>query len=745
MHALLLSLPGTPVLYYGDEIGMGDNIWLGDRNGVRTPMQWSADRNAGFSRASSQRLYLPVITEPEYHYEAVNVEARQNNPHSQLWWMKRLIALRKRFRAFGRGATEFLYSENRRVLAFVRRHEEEKLLVVANLSRFSQYASVDLSRFEGHKAVELFGRTEFPPIGREPWVLTLGPHAFFWFELSAAARPAPAREARPAAAPVLAGGWHTLARERGRPLENLLPGILATRRWFAGKAREIKSARVVEAVSFGREEAPALLLIVDVEYAEGDPETYSLPVASVHGPRMAAVERDVPEAILARIPEFPPQEPGLLVEAVADPECAAALFDLIHRRRKIRGSAGEVAGVATRALKRPGEGDPPVAPSRLLRAEQSNTSLIFGESWILKLYRRLEEGTNPEWEIGGFLTERTELANVPRVAGTIEYRRARGAPTTLALLQRLVRNEGNAWSYTTDALRRFYERALMHGGPPPPDRWSAIPPAENVAELPPDLRDVFGNYPETARRLGRHTAELHLALASDPERPDFAPEPLSTLYQRSIYQSMRNSANQVLELVKRRLSQLSPSARDLARRLLENEEALHRKLRRITERRLDGQRIRIHGDLHLGQVLYTGKDFVLIDFEGEPARPLSWRKLKRSPLRDVAGMLRSFHYAAYSELFGQDSGSVVRPEDRPVLEPWARFWVARICTEFLGAYREAAGGSEILPSDGTAFASLLEALMLEKAVYEVGYELASRPEWVLVPLLGVLDLLEAPA
>jgi maltose alpha-D-glucosyltransferase/alpha-amylase len=747
LHGLLFSLPGTPVLYYGDEIGMGDNIYLGDRNGVRTPMQWSGDRNAGFSRAGPQRLYLPIVTDPEYHFEAVNVEAGQNNPSSLLWWIKRLIALRKRYRVFGRGSLEFVYPDNRKVLAFVRRDEERIVLVVANLSRFTQFAEIDLSAFSGLVPVELFGRTAFPQIGTAPYFVTLGPHNFFWFSLEKRQTPevvpsSPPEEALPELSAT--GAWHAVLKGRGRyALEDTLPGYLVARRWFGGKAQRIKAASILDAIVVAGEDGPRLA-IVQVEYMERDPETYLLPVGFSSGEASTRLKHDYPQACIARLKVRTPRtdalEEGVLYDAAYDPEFDTALLDAIRRRRRFKTTGGEVAASRTRAFGRLAEGSESLAPS-LLRAEQTNTSIVYGDRFILKLVRRTEEGRNPDLEMGAFLTEKTSFANVPPLAGMIERKSRRGVPTTLAILQGFVPNQGDAWRFTLDSLDRFFERVLARHEEVPGPFGSALELVDQ--EISPLGADLLGTYPRSAELLGRRTAELHRALTSHPEDAAFAPEPFSQLDQRSLFQSVRSLVMRSFQLLRKRLRLLEAPTRELAESVLSREEAIDRRLRRLLEMKIGGRRIRVHGDYHLGQVLYTGKDFVIIDFEGEPARPLSARRLKRPAPADVAGMLRSFHYAAYSALTGVGERGVVRPEDLPTLEPWAAYWNRWISAIFLKSYTQAAADSVFLPSTRKALRVLLDVHLFEKAAYEVDYELNNRPGWVRVPLAGIADLLES--
>jgi maltose alpha-D-glucosyltransferase/alpha-amylase len=376
-----------------------------------------------------------------------------------------------------------------------------------------------------------------------------------------------------------------------------------------------------------------------------------------------------------------------------------------------------------------------------MKAEQSNTSVVYGGRFILKLFRRSDEGVNPDLEIGRFLTERTAFANVPQVMGAIEYRRKTREMMTLGILQEFVSNVGDAWSYTLDSLSHYFERALAHPEAQVPTVQQKPLVNRLDDELPVLARELIGSYLESARLLGQRTAELHMALASSPDDPNFSPEPFSTLYQRSIYQSVQSQTSQVFHLLRDRLKQLPEGAREDAQKVLDLEAEVRRSYRSILQRRLNAMRIRTHGDYHLGQVLYTGRDFVIIDFEGEPARPLSERRIKRTPLRDVAGMLRSFHYASYAALYGLVPG--IRPEDFPALEPWAQFWSPWVSATFLKAYLATAKEEPFLPKDQVELQVLLDVYLLEKAIYELGYELNSRPDWVKVPLQGLLQLLEA--
>jgi len=728
MNGLLFSFSGTPIIYYGDEIGMGDNIYLGDRNGVRTPMQWSADRNAGFSRANPQKLYLPVIIDPEYHYEQVNVEAQQGSPYSLLWWMKRLIATRKRYRAFGRGSIEFLHPENRKILAFVRKHEEETILVVANLSRFTQCFDLDLSEFRGSVPVELSGGTRFPEIGDRPYFLNLGPFAFYWLVLERTREAIAATDDVPL---IAAKTFEELLANRNRDvLSAAILRYIRTRRWFAAKAKTTTGVSVREVVDLSPKAGH--LVVIEIEYADGEPERYLLPLHIAQARR--AEEADARTATLvARL-----REGCLLFEPVADESFALALLETIAKRKRLKGLRGELAGAPARAFRDVrGSGD---VHAQVLKIEQSNTAIVYGDRLFMKLFRRLEQGVNTDLEVTRFLNEETSFRNTPRLAGSIEYHPARGGDaSTLAILQSYTRNSGDAWSYTLDEINRFFERILSDPGAiermersTPDDRPLALVPRP----MPEMAVEWMRGYLASAETLGMRTAEMHLALASRDDIAAFAPEPFTPHYQRSIYQHVRTQAVRTLQLVRRRAKSVPE-----AEQLLAREGDLQQAMRAVLNQKIGGLRIRTHGDYHLGQVLYTGADFVIIDFEGEPARPLSERRIKRSALRDVAGMLRSFHYAPYAVVYGQSQGAVIRAEDVATLEGAARFWQRWASAAFLRGYLERSGAAAHLPKSREEIGVLLDAHLLEKALYEIVYELNNRPEWVRIPIRGVLEML----
>src|SRR6266436_2253560 len=450
LNILLFSMPGTPIIYYGDEIGMGDNFYLGDRNGCRTPMQWSPDRNAGFSRANPQQLYLPVTIDPEYHYEAVNVENQQKNLSSLLWWTRRVVAMRKNFKAFSRGSLEFLYPDNAKVLAFLRRWENETIVVVVNLSRFAQSAELDLSRFAGYVPMEVFSRNLFRPIRKSRYVITLGPHAYYWFALQAPTDSRRGLKKRvvptlktPAQLEVL---LHDSYREQ---LEReILPTYIRNCRWFGSKARTFRHLKVIEQLPISAEGDGAQLWFVEVSYLDAPTETYAVPVKIASDDVARSISQSAPHAIIAH---FAGSDGAVLLDALWDAAFRSQLFEAIARRHALKARAGEFVGVIASGF----DGDQTVlsGDSHVVSGEQSNSSMLFDNKFFLKLYRKIEDGVNPDVEINRFLTEQTDFPNVPAFIGAIEYRRAKAEPAVVCMLQTAAANEGDVWTRSVDAVR----------------------------------------------------------------------------------------------------------------------------------------------------------------------------------------------------------------------------------------------------------------------------------------------------
>jgi len=486
---------------------------------------------------------------------------------------------------------------------------------------------------------------------------------------------------------------------------------------------------------------------LQVSYTEGEMEHYQLPLAFVQGSRAEEIVRTSPEVVLVELRGA--SKPGWIIDALQDPTICRHLIQSIAQKKRWRGKTGEINALLSGPLNVKKRQAISTLNPVLMSGEQSNTSILYGDQLILKVYRRVDEGVNPDLEIGQFLTHRTSFRNVPAVVGSIEYKRNLSSRITLGLLQKFVPNEGDAWCFTLEALAEFYERALAHQRelpqvPVPSDGLMVL--AQTAAS--PIAERMISTYLSFARLLGQRTAELHIALASDTTDGQFAPEPFSALYQRSLYQSIRSRAAHALATLRQRLDQLPDALRAQAQQVLTLESTIAKRLRTLLDHKITAMRIRCHGDYHLGQVLYTGSDFYIIDFEGEPARSLSERRIKRATFRDVAGMLRSFHYAAFGALWNDvprsASAGIVRYEDQAALKPWAEFWYAWVTSSFLRAYLQTASTAVFLPKTNEELSILLDACLLEKAVYELGYELNNRPDWVHIPIRGLLALMQSP-
>ncbi|MGH9255594.1 MAG: maltose alpha-D-glucosyltransferase [Vicinamibacterales bacterium] len=738
MNSLLLSLPGTPILYYGDEIGMGDNVYIGDRNGVRTPMQWSSDRNAGFSRADPARLYAPIIMDPVYGYEAINVEAQERSPFSLLHWMKRMIALRKQHAVFGSGSLQFISTANRKVLVYVRRHERDIMLCVANLSRTVQPVEIPLAPFEGLTPVEMLGQTEFPRLDDHSYFLTLAPYGFYWFQLQDVVAPITARTAPVAeehtALPSLFSGvvWESILDGGLRTIveRQTLVSFLQRQRWFGAKARPVATARFTDWALLRGGPNPAFLTVVDVEFRDGDREHYLLPLATANGSDADALEHEHRSAALARITGA---RKGLLFDGLFDDDVCEVLLSILQEERELLTRLGRVRGAARYVP----AGPEPITP--ITRAtDQSNSSILYDKRFIMKLFRKIEAGPHPDLEVCEFLAAR-EFTRVPPLAGALSYVRDGEPPTCVAILQQYVYNQGNGWQVTIEELGRYFERATtlppLHSADGRETGGATVERATSAAV------EAIGTYLTLAAVLGRRTGELHVRLADAEGNPAFEPEPYTPDDLREETAALRRHGDAQLSLLEHSLHRLDERHQELARCLLARREELLRPFDVVQQIRGAGRRIRCHGDYHLGQVLVTEGDVMIIDFEGEPLRPLIERRAKCSALRDVAGMLRSFSYAA---LAGLGAATLTRPEDVERLAPWAHMWETWVGSVYLQAYLAATRHAPFLPGRHEDLEALLFAFMLDKALYELGYELNNRPDWVHVPLGGLLRLRTPP-
>jgi len=723
LNAMLFGLPGTPVMYYGDEIGMGDNVYLGDRDGVRTPMQWSPDRNAGFSHISSQQLYLPIISDGTYSYQTVNVEHQRGNPTSLLSWMRQLISVRCRHRVLSRGDITFLDPDNHHVLAFVRQLEgEHPFLVVANLSARAQSVELDLRQWSGAIPTEVFGQIAFPVTSDRPYNMTLSPYGFFWLEL----RTSDGSDHAPDWTPrQLDAKWPDALEGRSAPIMEPLRGWIRRRRWYAGKTRNIAGARLVSShpvPGVASSSHPMRICTVRFDYHEGDPVNYQVPLTIVPAARGAELAEARPDSIVATLADG-----SVVIDALADESSVLALArGLAMRRARAGVLETETSGEIRTALHGITEAD-----VRIVALEQSNTTIFIGDKVLVKVIRRLVGGESPDLEISRHLSSGNFAAS-PTLLGSMSFRNnASHEPDTMAIAYRFVHNEGDAWEHFLDLVGFFLNHAMSGDDRehPPAAPRRLQPHGTTPAGAHPNLL-IAG--PELVQ-LGQRTADLHLALAQGDSEL-FVPERFNGFSQRSLYQGLRTQVRTTLTMLRRHASTLHPDTREMADVVASHQAQLLASIESLKVGKLDATRSRMHGDLHLGQVLHTGRDFVIIDFEGEPARPVSERRIKQSPLRDVAGMIRSFDYLSRTALEIRRERGLMSEVDAPLNEAWASWWTKAATAAYVSGYMGTPGIDALLPGDLETTERLLDVFILEKALYELRYELDNRPAWVWLPL-----------
>ena len=733
LNHLLFSLPGTPVIYYGDEIGMGDNLYLGDRDGVRTPMQWTPDRNAGFSKTNPHKLYLPVIIDPDYTYEAINVETQRRNSSSLLWWMKRTINMRKKYKAFGWGDLNFIHSENAKVLAFTRTYEEETILVVVNLSRYTQSADLDLSEFGGFVPTEIFSKNEFPEIRQGTgYAFTLMPYAYHWFYLENVHG---TREEMTRVKIEVDRELKNLLNERAKLETKVLPTYLKSVAWFAGKGRKMKRVEIDNANRIDTDNESFIFLNLAIEYESGLPEHYLLPVSFTSGLGSERLQEIYPDAIICDMNCG--TEDGNLYDGYYSASLQRYLLKMMLQNERLE-LKDVVVNFESVGNDLPSIDDLDKIRSRVHPGEHSNTSIVYEHYFFLKIYRKLDVQVNPDLEINRFLHEKAKFDYIPNYHGAISWS-SNGAPVILGMLQEQVHNQGELTHFMSDQLRKYYERILSKDLESDQSAESILdtPRFEDLTEEERVMLELHSA--DRAELLGERTAQLHKALTSDSTSPEFSPEPFSLHYQRSLYSSFQTLVRSTFDLLVAKSDQLDEDHIPLAKEIIPRKSEVLTRMKRIYDKKFDISKLRVHGDFHLDQVLYTGRDFVFIDFEGEPRRTISERRLKRSPLRDVASMIRSFHYVAYSEVFLDEQYS---DEDLRRILPWADRWYRRMSGFFMKSYLKHTKGTQFVPEKREDLEVILNTFLLEKAIYEVQHELVHRPYMVEIPLIGLRELLD---
>jgi maltose alpha-D-glucosyltransferase/alpha-amylase len=718
MNALLLSMPGTPVIYYGDEIGMGDNYYLGDRDGVRTPMQWSIDRNAGFSRAAPQRLYLPVLMDPIYGYQAVNVESQEKDPSSLLNWMRRMITIRKNHKAFGRGTLTFLYPRDRRILAFLRQHENERILCVNNLGRSARAVELDLSGFRGLTPVELSGQSAFRGISHLPYVLTLPAYGFYWLLLAEEAELPRWYAAPPEPLPelitlVMDDDWRGVLTGRARLYleRNVLPDYLPRQRWFGVKNQEIAELSIEPFALLAGETSDHLLMSLSVTLQDLGRRRYFLPLSLMWGEQHLRVDSAKVPYTVAKVRRGP--RVAALVDSAHVESFGSAIVARLLDESSVSTADGSIDFKCNPDLRDLNLND----NVRVIGVEQSNVSIIVGDAVLLKLYRGLEAGVQPEMEIGRFLTEVAHFPFTPAYLGEAEHVSAGGERTALASAFKFVNNQGDAWGVVSEALERLLEGYRLS-------------PGELHFAFPLDIGE----------KLGQRTGEMHHALATPSGNPAFAAEAVGAADIERWVRDTRHEADRAYAALREVPDDLlSESARACVQLLEARREEVNAILRKLAGLAPSGGKIRHHGDYHLGQILIVQEELMIIDFEGEPQRSLEERRRKSTPLRDLAGMLRSFDYATWAALDKLAARGVTIDDETRAL---AVRWRNDVSGRCVAAYKGAAARGAWYPEDPQTADGLLNLFLLRKGFYEILYELGSRPAWLSIPVRGVLELVE---
>jgi maltose alpha-D-glucosyltransferase/alpha-amylase len=726
LNSLLLSMPGTPTLYYGDEIGMGDNIYLGDRDGVRTPMQWSIDRNGGFSRADPASLVLPPIMDPQYGYQSVNVETQTQDPHSLLNWTRRMLAVRKQSKAFGRGSLKMLSPSNRRILAYTREYvgadgKNEIILCVANVSRSAQAAELDLSAFAGMVPVEMLGGNAFPPIGQLNFLLTLAPYGFYWFVL-AAENQMPSWHVEPAQSIpdfttlVLKKRMEELLEAPCRTTleQNALPAWLPKRRWFASKDTAIDGVHIAYGVRFGDPQHPVLLSEIEVTSA-GQVSRYQLPFGFLGEDQFTSA---LPQQLaLARVRRV--RQVGLVTDAFSLDTYIRGVIQGLQAKTVLDSTDGEIRFEPTAQLAKLELNDE--SEVRYLAAEQSNSSVVVGGSLVLKLIRKVSAGVHPELEMGAYLTE-AGYEHISPLLGSVIRHDADGQDNLLMIAQGYLSNQGDAWGWTQNNLERAIRDELAEAMSEQEQHYNAL-----------------GELADFAGLLGQRLGEMHQVLAAPTTNKAFKPEVTSLKDTQGWAKHVGAQIDRALQLLKQHQTKLNPADQALVSALLDQKKAIASYVQDLAKATVGGLRIRVHGDLHLGQVLVVKGDAYLIDFEGEPARPLPERRGKHSPYKDVSGVLRSFDYAAAMAVNVQ--GVDQSPEANASRQRVADRYLHEAKQAFIQAYHAATTTLAHDWQDAKGQDAALALFSLEKAAYEVAYEAENRPSWLPVPLQGLHGLL----
>lgn len=730
LNMLLFTMPGTPVIYYGDEIGMGDNYYLGDRDGVRVPMQWTPDRNAGFSKTNPQKLFLPTIIDPEYHFESINVENQENNISSLLWWMKKSIAMRKRYQAFSRGSIEFLSQHNNKVLSFIRKFENETILVIVNISRFPQAAMLDLSEFAGVYPTELFSNNKFPKISLTPYTITLNPFGYYVFQMAPAIE-----ELGESQLPIITTEkiWaHFPTLKTKHILESsILINYIKKCSWFKGKLLKIRKVSIKHIIPFKAENETIMLFYLKLSYHEGDFDSFVLPISFIEKEKSQDIFNDYGHAIISEINLG--NISGYIYDGTYNYNYHKTILRHISGNKKLKPGNYQIKFNATPTLKRMMKKHKGNIVSNVFDENQTHASIIFEKAFFLKLFRKVQEGVNPELEITSKASTQKENYIMPQYLGDIQLIH-NGNTVTLGILYKFIDHHGNMWNYTQDFLKRYFdtinEKKYVC-------KETIVPFYQiNMENLYPAFEDVVGySFLYSTYKLGQKTAAMHLHLAKQSGK-EYKPESYSQLYQRALFQSLRSQMNELINNL--RITNFSDRIKEdwIIKDIVNKNKAMEYVFALLLEQKIDMKKIRIHGDYHLAQVLFTGKDYTIIDFEGNNLLALSERRLKQSPLKDVASMAYSLYYAANIALHNQGHST------HDILRMVAKEWKYNISGIFYDGYTNFAGINSLISKSWEENDILFRAFLIQRAINQIQKEIDRNSKTLLIPMITLLEIVE---
>ncbi|MFN8673024.1 MAG: maltose alpha-D-glucosyltransferase [Candidatus Sericytochromatia bacterium] len=696
LNSLLFSLNGTPVIYYGDELGMGDNYYLGDRNGVRTPMQWDSSKNAGFSNIDQRELFLPVITNPEYHYESINVENSEKNSDSLLWFMKKLISARKTLISLTKGNFQIIHSNNNKVISFIRKYKDEVVLVIANFSKNPQSLKLYLSEYNTYVPEEVFGKSIFPTITKDPYNLSISELSFYWLQLTKRTEKSTYNVS------IIYDSKDNKSKEvfEKKLLKNYLK-----KNELLDKKLSVKDIEILELIEM--ENILSFIYVFKVYYNEDSPFIYIACISKKQIFDFNYLDNIPNETILIKINEK--NEKEVFFDAFEDINFRKTFFEnsALEKNIKINNSNKIIKNTSN---------------SWLIESSSKNYLVNYDNSKVLKIYKSFEFVSRSEIELIIFLNKKG-FKYIPKISNIINYYNE-GKKAEIGVIQDFIINEGNFWDYSSKEISLFFEKILFKN----------INLDSNL-----DKKNISSHinhfYINLIEKLANRVSEMHILLASDHEDINFAPEKFTFMYQRSIYQSVKSELKKVIENIENSHYLTNPTIKGF----IKNKSKLIEIFKQVLSKNIDGLRIRNHGDFNLKQILFTGKDFVFVDFDGISIKAFSERKIKRSCLREIASLLRSFHYLAYTSIEKECKKRFIDPNK---FNSIAEILCNEIFKKFLDVYLLNLEKSNLIPKSKDETKMLLNILLINKFLSSVNYEIDKQSESVIIPIMGINNILK---